>query len=229
MNVASWKYFYKLDYINGHDVETNMLYTPLISPDGNVMCMWYDETSPYQSHNTQLSKEVIDFFFEREVKYLQALQEYEWAPRLLELDIPNRKIFIEFNKESLNYPLVEKGRSLDLEYPDWKDQIFNILKDLNDAGYYKMSIYPHCFFADTAGKIKTIDFYACVEKADCKIEKRKLAGMIGGDSTSRFDAATVGDSIDFGVFLKTTMLTHLGNTWIHDNPFPEFYKDIIGG
>jgi hypothetical protein len=150
------------------------------------------------------------------------MQSYAWAPRLLSID--GNKIYIEFNKETLNHILLTPGRSLDEECPNWKEQIFNIIKDIYDAGYYKVALYPHCFFLKD-GIIKTIDFYSCVGIDERYIDRKNLEGMIGEQSHDRFNLATVGDRIDFKKFFEITMTEFLGNTW-KDNPFPEFYKRL---
>lgn len=220
----NWKYFYKLDYSNKHECTTNLLYTPTINSDGNILCMTYDENNEYQKDNIGITKELVDFFFEREIRYLEVFQKYDWAPKLLEVDLKNRQVFIEFNNETINHIILANDRSLDDECPDWKDQIFNIIKDIDDAGYYKMALYPHCFFI-IDGKIKTIDFYSCLEKTNRFLERKKIEGMIGKESVERFNESTVGEMIDFKIFFEKTMLEHLAKRW-PDNPFPDYYKRI---
>lgn len=217
-----WKYLYKIDYEHRHNVPTNMLYTPMINTTGEVLCMIWDADNLYQHENTTLSSSLVNFFFEREVKHLTLMQIFSWAPKII--DIVNNKIFIEWNHESLNHILMS-GRSLDIECPDWKDQIYNIIKDIFDEGYYKVALYPHCFFIDKQGKIKTIDFYSCVSIEERYIPRKNLEGMIGKQSVDRFNLSTVNDSVDFKKFFEITMTQHLGKTW-KDNPFPEFYKRL---
>jgi hypothetical protein len=217
----NWKCLYKIDYEHGHNVTTNMLYTPMVNPEGNIMCMIWDADNSYQHENINLSSELVDFFFNREVKHLKLMQNFLWAPKLI--DIKDNKIFIEWNKESLNHILMS-GRSLDKECPDWKEQIFNIVKDILNIGYYKVALYPHCFFLKD-GIIKTIDFYSCVGIEERYIARENLNGMIGSESSDRFNLATIGDYVDFKKFFEITMTQHLGKNWI-DNPFPEFYKRL---
>ena len=228
IDTTNWSYFYKVDYAHKHNVTTNLLYTPTVSPDGSMLCMLWDENSEYQKENTDLTEELINFFFEREVKYLQLFQGKPWCPKLIELDLTARKIIIEFNKETFNHIVTDSTRTLDLECPNWKEQIFEIVKDIHTMDYYKMALYPHCFFVDAQGQIKTIDFYSFLEKQNRMLEKKKIEGMIGRDSVGRFAEATVGDKVDFGIFFERTMMTHLGRTWT-DNPFPEYYTKINNG
>jgi hypothetical protein len=216
-DISNWNFYYKMTDKNPKST-SNLMYTPLINPEGNIMCMLWDEKSSYQKNNKNLTKDLIDFFFVRELKYINIFQKYNWAPRLL--DVEDNKIFIEFSENSMN-KIQYSGEKL---IPSWKEQLFQILKDIDDAGYYKMSLYPHCFYIvdDT---IRTIDFYACIEKNDCFIQRNKIEGMIGSDSTGRFDGSTIGDKIDFRIFIKKTMCEHLASVW-NDNPFPEFYKRL---
>jgi hypothetical protein len=185
--------------------------------------MTWDANSPYQTENSFLTDTLVNYCFEREVKHLKIMQQFSWSPRLLSIE--GNKIYIEFNKETLNHILLTPGRSLDKECPDWKEQIFNIIKDILDAGYYKVALYPHCFFLKD-GVIKTIDFYSCVGIEERYIDRKHLEGMIGEQSVDRFNLATVDNCIDFKMFFEVTMTQHLANTW-KDNPFPEFYKRLI--
>lgn len=219
------KYLYKIGYIDKLQDTTNLLYTPLLSADDDILYMIYDETQDYQRRNTNLTKELTDFFFEREVQYLKVFQGYDWAPTLLDVDILTRTATIEFGKETLNQIITDPNRDLNEECPDWKEQIWTIIKDIDDAGYYKLTLYPHCFFLKD-GKLKTIDFYACVEKSNPFLERCKLEGIIGEKSGGRFNDSTEGNLINFQTFFKITMSEFLSSSWGSDNPFLDFYKRL---
>ena len=88
-----------------------------------------------------------------------------------------------------------------------------------------MALYPHCFYINNSGQIKTIDFYSCIEKDNCMLPRSQLEGIIGKDSTGRFDASTVDGIIDFSVFFEKTVLVHLAQNW-PTNPFPNFYTRL---
>jgi len=221
--MTTWQPFYKIR--NGIYSTTNMLYTPLINPEGNIMCMDWSLDNPYHSNAVGRTTELIDFFFEREVKYINIFKDYPWAPTILDIDLDSKQIFIEWNKETLNTLLFVHNSTIDSVCPDWKDQQYNILKDIRDAGYYKMALYPHCFFLDKNNKLKTFDFYGCVKISNPYIERSKIEGIIGVDSAGRFDKATENGIIDFSVFFKNTLLNDLANTWL-DNPFPDHYRRL---
>ena len=221
--MTAWQPFYKIR--NGIYSTTNLLYTPLINPEGNIMCMDWSLDNPYHDNVVGRTPELIDFFFEREVNHIDIFKDYSWTPTILDLDLDSKQIFIEWNKETLNTLLFVHNTTISSACPNWKDQLYNILKDIRDAGYYKMALYPHCFFLDKTNKLKTFDFYGCVEMANPYIERNKIEGIIGPDSGGRFDSATNNGVIDFSVFFKNTLLNDLANTW-SDNPFPDYYRRL---
>jgi hypothetical protein len=225
IDFMKWRHLYKINYIDGTKNATNMLYTPYVSDDGKTLCMWYDEKNSYQIDNNRISKELVDFFYQRELKYLKKLQDYSWTPRLIDIDENNNRIFIEFNEETLNHITTNSTRDITKELPDWKDQLFSILSEIDSIGYYKLALYPHCFYIGENNTLKTLDYYSFIEKDDCLIERSTIEGMIGSESNNRFDKATVGNMINFEIFFKTTMLDHLGQCWV-ENPFPEFYERL---
>jgi hypothetical protein len=220
----NWKYWYKI--YEDRPRTTNMLYTPMINDEGDTLLMKWDAHEPYQSGNKGLTTELIDFFFEREVKYINMFKDKPWCPNIKEINIEEKKVYIEFNKETLNTILFTPGRDLNVECPDWKEQIFEIIKDITDSGYYKMALYPHCFFIDTQGKIKTIDYYSFIERSNPFIERTVIQGIIGNDSNSRFNNSTDSGVVNFETFFKITLKDHLKNNW-PDNPFPDYYKRLF--
>lgn len=221
----NWNYYYKIHPASGNLCTTNMLYSPKVNPEGNIMCMVWDETCEYQKESERLTKDLIDFFFPREVKYLTAVNNYSWAPEIIDIDTSKRKIFIEWNKVTLNNIIYDGTTKLEDTCPDWKAQIFEILYDLVAAGYYKMALYPHCFFINKDSKIKTFDYYSCLEIDERYVSRERINGMIGADSVERFNSVTVNGMIDFKLFFKHTLEKQLASTWL-DNPFPEFYERL---
>jgi len=225
IDTTNWKYFYKV-IDDGSTWSTNVMYTPLVNPENNVMCMLWDENSSYRKDNAQdISSEVIDFFFERECFHIQKFQGYLWAPILYDIDYINRKIFLEWGDTTINHVLFKHKKPLEVYCSDWREQIFKIVNDIISEGYYKLALYPHCFYLKN-DVIKTFDFYSCVGIEERYIECSKIKDMIGIDSTGRFQEATTADGmIDFKVFFELTMNRQLGKTWL-ENPFPAIYKNL---
>jgi hypothetical protein len=188
-----------------------MLYTPLANPEGNVLCMNWDHSHEYQTkygHREDFNEELISFFFEREVKNIEVFKKFEWAPLILDIDVNKKQIFIEWNKETCNN-IVYGGRSLDNECPSWKIQMSECIKDIMDAGYYKLSLYPHCYFVDQKGKLKTFDFYACATRSNPYIEINKIKGMIGPNSQRRFDEVLIDNVVDLEKLFKRALQQYI--------------------
>lgn len=222
MDNTDWKYCYKM--FRGVVNTTNALYTPTVNPEGNILCMHWDHTSPYQL-NTRLTPKLVNFFFEREIKYLTQFQGKYYAPKILDIDYVNKKIFTDWNKDTLNTIMFVNNQNLDEVCIDWREQIYLIIEDIIQSGYYKTALYPHCFYLDS-GIIKTFDFYGCVEKDNPYVNIADINGMIGSDSFERFASATVNGYLNVETFFKNSIKTHMGFTW-PDNPFPEYYKRLF--
>lgn len=219
---------YVKKYLDGNLHETNLLYVPTMNDEGTIMhCDWNFDPE-YFKEKKPISESELNFFFERETKFLTSVQGKSWAPILYDVNVEKRTIDIEWNNESLNHILANENRDINVELPDWKEQLYTILSELNDMGYYKMALYPHCFFIDKNKKLKTFDYYSIVEKNDPLIPRKHLTGIIGENSTKRFDDSTKGDMVDFTIFLEITMKEFLKRTWVKDNPFPEFYERLYG-
>lgn len=220
-----WNYLHKVNYERRDKLSpTNMLYTPYVSPDGNSLLMHFDAESEYQKYNKKLNKELVKFFFEKELENLQKFQSYNWCPKLIEYDKQKQTILIEFNKETLNRIVTDDNRSLD-EYPSWKTCIEKMLTDLYNEGYYKMSLYPHCFFIGQDQSLKTLDFYAVLKMGEV-IDREFISGMIGDGSVDRFNFATVDNKIIFDKFFEYTMKYQLNSTWGDNHPFKDMYDRL---
>lgn len=172
------------------------------------------------------NNDLMETFFQRELKYLTLFQGKPWCPAIYDVDYSERKILIEFNNESLNWPVRAEGRSLDNEFPNWEQDLFEIIKGIYDLGYVKASMYPHCFFYTKEGVLKTIDYYATIEQNDTLIHKSIIEPIIGVDSQERFIEVKQGDYYEMKDHFKNSM-----RTWIKwpGDPLPKFYDLIFKG
>jgi hypothetical protein len=206
MNVNSWLPYYKIDPIENRLVRSNMLYTPLINPEGTVFCMYWDYQNDYQTkHGSRedFTKELIDFFFEREIKHLEIFKNKSWAPTLIDVDIPNKQIFFKWSGETCNN-IVYSGRNLNDYCSNWQEQLEFIITDIFNDGYYKLSLYPHCHFIDN-GVLKTFDFYGCVDRSNPFIEMSKIKGMVGPNSQQRFDESVSDNVVNLDILFKRAL------------------------
>jgi hypothetical protein len=228
-DTSSWHYYYKLN-TDGVPHSSNLLYTPTVNPEQTVMCMHYCVDPVYRSdEDTQVNEDLIQWFFEREVKFLNQLSYLKTTPELYEVDLKNRKVFIEWNKETLSQILFTPGRNIDQELPDWQDQIRNFLIATKENKFWKMALYPHCFYISKNNVLKTIDHYSVVPFEEQFIERKIIEGVIGKHGAYRFDASTDSNGyIDFKKFFEITVTKHLSMTWPNDifaSVFKEIYND----
>jgi hypothetical protein len=228
IDTSNWNYYYKLN-TNGVPHSSNLLYTPTVNPEGTVMCMHYCTDPVYRSdEDTQVNEDLIQWFFEREVKFLSSLSHLKTTPALYEVDTKNRKVFIEWNKETLSQILFTPGRSLDLELPDWQEQVKDFLITTKENKFWKMALYPHCFYISKDNVLKTIDYYSIVPHEEQFIERKIIESVIGKHGAYRFDASTENGYIDFKKFFEITVTKHLSITWPNDifaNVFQEVFSD----
>ena len=209
-------YLYKIDYTDKTQCTTNLLYTPSIIGD-TVLCM---DWNPSEYHEKVLSDSLLSWFFAREVCGFEKFQGYSWAPENMEINQLTRHIYFKWYGNTLNHILLDSNRDIYTECPDWKEQLNKILTDIVSNNYYKMTLYPHCFYLDDKKRIHTFDFYGCVPMDDCIVELSKVEDMIGADSVVRFAEARVDDNIDFGIFFDRLLETYMDKYWMGDNPFP---------
>jgi hypothetical protein len=221
INNDNWEPVFKLTDSYRNATPTNMLYIPSISPSKDMLCMHY---VTYIESCIPKSEEITNFFFERELNFIKLFQDKLWCPILHDVDMDNRKILIEFNRENLSWPIYSSGRSIDKEYPSWREDLFELLRDLNDSGYYKASIYPHCFFYAKDGQLKMIDYYATIPKNDTRIHKDFIESIIGVDSQQRFAEVKDGDYYEMGDHFKNSL-----KKWIKwpGDLLPDFYKKLF--
>ena len=135
-DTSNWQYYYKLGPNRIHNT-SNMLYSPLVNSEQNIMCMHYATDPVYRKDETPIDEDLLQWFFDREVKFIMELSHLKTTPALYEVDLKNRKIFIEWNKETLSQTLFTDGRNIDEEFPDWQEQIRDFLIATKENEFYK--------------------------------------------------------------------------------------------
>lgn len=206
MNINGWKLYYKTHPTENYPTTTQMCYEPRVNPEGSVFCMNFSYPNDYQLNQIRISytRELVDLMFEREVKYLEKMKDFDWAPEVL--DISGNKIFIKWYGGTCN-DLVYGSRDLEVRYPQWKDDVSAVILEQVDNGYLKSSVYPHSHYYDTNGQLRTIDFYTVVEKSNPFLSYEKIQGVIGLD-TNRFSNAIVGDMVNVEEIFKSGLLEY---------------------
>lgn len=206
MELENWSTYYKTHETELTPTTTQMCYEPKVSPDGSVFCMDFTYPSDYQRNQQRLSytKEHVDRMFEREVKYLTVFKDKSYSPEIL--DITDNRIFIKWYGHTLN-DCVYKHKDLAFKHPNWYYDLREIILDQVNEGYLKCTLYPHSHYYDNEGKMRTIDFYATVEKDNPVLTVRELEGLIGLETT-RFTQATENDKINVEQIFKSGLLEY---------------------
>jgi hypothetical protein len=230
MKTNDWNKVYKIDSEYGNLLETNLIYVPLTN-EKNLYCMNFDHSHYYQNemldhlelpNRNEYTKELVEFFFKKEVEYLTLFQGKLWAPTIVDIDYKSQKIFFYWSGESCNQ-IIYTNRNLSDYCPNWEEQLEKIITDIYNSGYYKLTLYPHCFYIDN-GTLKTFDFYSCVDRSDPYIELDKIKGMIGQKSANRFKEATEGTMLNFEILFKQALLKHI--QWPTDI-LPRLYQQLF--
>jgi hypothetical protein len=226
-DTTNWSYYHKLNP-NGNPWSSNMLYTPRINPEQTIMCAHYCNDPIYRSNEDSIiQEELIDWFFHRDVKFLNQLSHLKTTPVLYEVDTINRKIFMEWNKETFSQILFTPGRNLDIEVPNWKEQMTAFFISTKENNFWKLSLYPNCFFVTKDGQLKAIDNYAVVPYEERFIKRDLIEGIIGKDGAYRFNYSTDENGfIDFKKFFEITITKHLQEKSWGNTVFADIFKEV---
>jgi hypothetical protein len=226
MEIKDWTPFWKIDADDHTRCMAQQTYEPLISPDGKTFCANYDWQNEYQKHEDKnrvlYTKEVADYFFNKEIEYAKLFANRHWAPEIIDIDYTNTRIFYKWNSPTCNEILYSGGT-----LPNgWKDQLYGIMMDLYDSGVYKLTMYPHCHFFDSNGVMHCIDMYGCVQVNDPYIDAKYMDGII--HETAKFRLAETGElkngKYNLELMFKGSLGTHV--KW-GDDSMDYIYKEIF--
>lgn len=219
MDISDWDLYFKIHESENRLTTTQMCYEPRVNPERNVFCMNFCYPCDYQSNQPRLSytKDHVEYVFQREVKYLEIFKDRPYAPEVI--DIHDNKIFIKWYGKTCNES-VYRDRDLNV---DWFSDLNNIILDQYHMGYLKASMYPHSHYYDSNNQLRTIDFYATVEKDYPYLTYEKLLGLIGFD-TDRFERATENNNVNVETIFKSGLLHY--SKW--PTNLTDIYNKIYG-
>lgn len=203
----NWEHFYK--YADGFDhAPANMVYEPFVSKDKTMFKMSFNNLNDYV-WNRDYTDELVDFYFTREVDFLNRLTDKEYTPEVLNIDYENKEIIFKWHDSNINRIMHEKN--IDEVCPDWKEQIKNIVSDLGKDDIYKLNLYPHTFYIDDNNKVRIFDMYGCIDFENAWINENVILPILGKDNTDRFSLNTNEGMIDLmGVYMYSIQ-NNVGN------------------
>ena len=208
MNIDNWRPFLK--YNDGKLGMAQQTYEPLISPDGNVFCANYDWRNKYQRMDEErplYTKEVCDYFFNQEVKYIEKFKNKSYAPEVIDVDETRKRIFIKWYNNSCNHTIYEQ-QMLDLR---WLQSIRKIILDQYQEGYYKLTMYPHCHYIDNQGNMRAIDWYGVVPVSRPYIEEKYMEAIVHNSARFRLDETgeRKNNLINLEIMFQRSLSTHV--------------------
>lgn len=118
------------------------------------------------------------YWFNLETQHLKSLATTDYIPENIE--VYKNILSIGFNwGVSLNHLFYQN-----LAPSTWKQDVSELLTDLESKNIYKLNFYPHTFFYCN-GKLKMHDVYACFHK-DEKIKYEDVKEILSADTDKRF-------------------------------------------
>lgn len=200
MNTDSWNYYHKIS-ANGIRGMSQTTYEPLINPEGNVFCANFTLNSEYHKDmepRPLYTQEVVNWFFDNEVKNLEQISNKSYCPDVLDIDFLNKKIFVKWYKHSCN-EIVYSGNPWPKQ---WLKQFREIMIDLVNEGYYKLTMYSHCHYITDHGVMKSIDWYGCLPKNKPLVPQNCMDAII--HDSAKFRLEETGPAIN-GYYNMETM------------------------
>lgn len=218
MNTTDWKHYYSIDD-QGRPWPTGAIYEPLVSPEGDVLCMRFDPNNSFR--NNPVSEDLANDCFQREVKYLNKFKNYSWCAKLLDIDLRSRSVFIEWNHDCCE-KIIMSGRNLNSRAEDWKQQLTQIVSDIKENSVYKITMYP-CYHFIKEGKLKAFGFYTTCDYAEQPIDINLYRPILNEDRAKFIDSLWPNGKVDFAVLNKYSLTEYV--KWPED-PLPEIYKQV---
>lgn len=163
--MVNMKYEYYFNNVPGSGLcRNNLIYTSLISEDKKTFVQWYyNDTEYHAGRNQVVDPLLMEEKWNREIKYLQLMQNQfpNLVPEILEIDHSVKKIYLKIDGVDL------WQRQLDCaEYPtDWQEQIIEIHRAHKSLGLYKYSQHPSSYFP-VNGKLKSINYFFCYHQSE---------------------------------------------------------------
>jgi hypothetical protein len=169
-----FEYYYNNVPGVGYKTRNNLIYTSLISADKKVFCQWYHNDSEYhKGQNQVIDPKLMDQKFNREVKYLTLMSNKfpNMVPKILDIDISQKKIFLEIEGDDFWQQSLDRKCSFDLVASDWQEQMIEIFRAYRELGWYKYSLHPSSYFV-VGGILKSINYFFTYSEGEGPITVR---------------------------------------------------------
>ena len=149
----------------------NLIYTSLISTDKKTFVQWYHNDSEYHKGKNQvIDPAKMSEKWDREICYLYQMSQCypELVPKILEIDLINKKIYLEVDGLDFWNRADCTTNKYNEVLPDWQEQMLTIVRAHKDLGLYKYSMHPSSYFV-VDGQLKSINYFFTYHKDEANI------------------------------------------------------------
>jgi hypothetical protein len=170
----------------------NLIYTSLISEDQKTFCQWYHNDSEYhKGKNEVVDPNLMDEKWDREVRYLTLMSKKfpESVPVIKDIDVINKKIYLEINGVDFWQEHFDKNCTYDQVLPNWQDQMIEIFQQHKSIGLWKYSLHPSSYFI-VDGKLKSINYFFTYETGEGPITVKDHLSHISKERREKMKTKT---------------------------------------
>lgn len=186
---------------------TKAIFKSLVKDD--IFCM------DFNPDDKKYPEELIQYSFDREVKYLTLLTDYDWVPEVIDIDKPNRKIYFKWYHNTCETLLPA----------NYKEQLLQIVKDLHKEQIYKPSFYTKFFYVDNDNKMHAMTWYSASNYNEQPLCVEFFKPILNQDRLELIEKMATNGKLDVGLLIDKAFNNYI--QW-PDNPLPEIYKTVYG-
>ena len=178
-----WQFYYNLE--GTEQVRANLVYTPYVSADNKTFCMSFNRDPGYHPEDSTWTEADLDDRFMKEVLYHERAEAVVPTLPLLDIDMEERKIFLEWYGDDF-YMQGLKAGGYDKVLPDWQEQWINLIKQMWSVNIVKISLHPNSWTVHNGRLIPFNWFYSYD-----MYEQAVIRDMLKQISPARQDKMTV--------------------------------------
>lgn len=157
----------------------NLIYTSYISKDKKTFVQhYYNDKEYHKDQNQIVDPSLMQDKWDREIRYLTLMSDKypDLVPKIKDIDLINKKIYLEidgvdFWQRSMN------GDGYDSVVPDWREQMYTIVRAHRELGLHKYSMHPSSYFV-VDGRLKSINYFFTYHKDEPEISIKDVESHI---------------------------------------------------
>lgn len=169
----------------------------------------------FNPQNRKYSKQLIDSSFQRELRILNKIQNYKWAPEITVIQESDRKIFFKWYNNTCENQLPI----------NWKYQLEQIVQDLHREKIYKPNFYPKCFYTDSQDLIHSYIFYSSSEYDEQPIDIDFYKPILNPDRLKTVEKISIEGKVDMKLLIEQAFKDYI--VW-PDHALQDIYEKVYG-